>query len=98
MDHFLALYSHRHDRRFTGFTRRAVEALLNYNYPGNIRELQNLIERGVIYAEDGGAIDLVHMFHRGELIKGDVFALGSGAGFNTIMGVRLQALYLTESY
>jgi two-component system response regulator HydG len=80
MDHFLALYSHRHDRRFTGFTRRAVEALLNYNYPGNIRELQNLIERGVIYAEDGGAIDSVHMFRRGELIKGDVFALGSGGG------------------
>jgi transcriptional regulator with GAF, ATPase, and Fis domain/predicted hydrocarbon binding protein len=78
MDHFLALYSTRHRRRFTGFTRRAVEALLNYNYPGNIRELQNLIERGVIYAEEGGAIDSVHMFRRGELIKNDVFALGSG--------------------
>ena len=57
MEHFLALYSLRHGRRLTGFTRRAVEALLNYNYPGNIRELQNLIERGVIYADEGGAIE-----------------------------------------
>ena len=78
MEHFLAFYSLRHKRRFTGFTRRAVEALLNYNYPGNIRELQNLIERGVIYAEEDGAIDSVHIFRRGELIKNDVFALGSG--------------------
>ena len=78
MEHFLAFYSLRHKRRFTGFTRRAVEALLNYNYPGNIRELQNLIERGVIYAEEDGAIDSVHMFRRGELIRNDVFALGSG--------------------
>ena len=52
--------------------------MLNYNYPGNIRELQNLIERGVIYAEEDGAIDSVHMFRRGELIRNDVFALGSG--------------------
>jgi transcriptional regulator with GAF, ATPase, and Fis domain/predicted hydrocarbon binding protein len=78
MEHFLVFYSLRHKRRFTGFTRRAVEALLNYNYPGNIRELQNLIERGVIYAEEDGAIDSVYMFRRGELIKNDVFALGSG--------------------
>ena len=78
MEHCLALYSLRHRRRFTGFTRRAVEALLNYNYPGNIRELQNLIERGVIYAEEDGAINSVHMFRRGELIRNDVFALGSG--------------------
>jgi transcriptional regulator with GAF, ATPase, and Fis domain/predicted hydrocarbon binding protein len=78
MEHFLTLYSLRHSRRFTGFTRRAVEALLNYNYPGNIRELQNLIERGVIYAEEGRAIDSVHMFRRGELIRNDVFALNSG--------------------
>jgi two-component system, NtrC family, response regulator HydG len=77
MDHFLALYSNKHHRSFTGFTRRAVEALLSYSYPGNIRELQNLIERGVIYAEDGGAIDSVHMFRRGELLRNDVFSLGS---------------------
>lgn len=80
MQHFLALYSARHHRHFTGFTRRAVEALLNYDFPGNIRELQNLIERGVIYAEDGRAIDAGHMFRRGELLRTDVFSLGSKGG------------------
>jgi DNA-binding NtrC family response regulator len=67
-------------QHFTGFTRRAVEALLNYDFPGNIRELQNLIERGVIYAEDGRAIDAGHMFRRGELLRTDVFSLGSKGG------------------
>jgi two-component system, NtrC family, response regulator HydG len=89
MEHFLAFYSSRHERRFTGFTRRAVEALLNYIYPGNVRELQNLIERGVIYAEEDGAIVSVHMFRRGEHIRDDVFALGSGGllQHNTVGGV-----------
>ena len=80
MEHCMALYSKGHRRQFTGFTRRAVEALLNYDYPGNIRELQNLIERGVIYADEGGATDSVHMFRRGELLRSDVFALGSEGG------------------
>jgi len=62
MAHFLEFYSQRHARKLKGFTRRATDALLKYNYPGNIRELQNLIERGVVYAEDGGQIDVVHLF------------------------------------
>lgn len=76
MEHFLAQYSTRHKRQITGFTRRAVEALLNYDYPGNVRELQNLIERGVIYAEDGDAIDVAHMFRSNEFVHGGAFSLG----------------------
>jgi transcriptional regulator with AAA-type ATPase domain len=50
-----------------GFTARAVKALLNYDFPGNIRELQNLVERGVISAEEGGVIDVPHMLRREQL-------------------------------
>jgi len=32
---------------------RAMECLLSYSWPGNIRELQNVIERGIILAENG---------------------------------------------
>ena len=38
-------------------TRAAVEKLQNYDWPGNIRELRNVIERAVILAR-GGALDL----------------------------------------
>jgi transcriptional regulator with AAA-type ATPase domain len=44
-----------------------VKALLNYDFPGNIRELQNLVERGVISAEEGGVIDVPHMLRREQL-------------------------------
>lgn len=62
VDHFLRLFRERHSRKVIGLTRRAMNALLDYDFPGNIRELQNLIERGVIFAEPGGFIDLQHIF------------------------------------
>ena len=68
MAHFLRRYSARHGRRIRGFTRRATEALLKYDYPGNIRELQNLIERGTVYADADGHIDVVHLFSGSELL------------------------------
>jgi len=44
---------------------RLVNALLTYRFPGNIRELQNLVERGVIAASDGEAMDVVHLAEAG---------------------------------
>lgn len=69
MDHFLRLYSRQHRVNPKGFTRRAIEALLSYDYPGNVREMQNLIERGVVFAEPDGMIDVTHMFRRGEKLE-----------------------------
>ncbi|MBX3607147.1 MAG: sigma 54-interacting transcriptional regulator [Piscinibacter sp.] len=77
MNHFLQLESRRHGRSPTGFTTRAVRAMLHYAFPGNIRELQNLIERGVISAEDGAAIDVAHMFRREQLSHESLLAIGA---------------------
>ena len=41
-------------------TPRALEALIAYNWPGNIRELRNIIERAIIFCDDA-AIDVVHL-------------------------------------
>ncbi len=60
--HFLKLFRARHRRDVAGFTRRAMDALVAYEFPGNIRELQNLVERGVIFSERGSLIDMPHMF------------------------------------
>ncbi|MDH4439047.1 MAG: sigma 54-interacting transcriptional regulator [Rhizobium sp.] len=67
VDHFLRLFRERHRRAVVGLTRRAMDALLAYDFPGNIRELQNLIERGVIFADAGGWIDVHHLFTAGEV-------------------------------
>ena len=46
--HFLAELGRRHGRDFTGISAAAERFLMAYNYRGNVRELRNIIERGVL--------------------------------------------------
>ena len=46
--HFLDRYSKKIGKRFTKIAKKTLEHLSNYPFPGNIRELENLIERAVI--------------------------------------------------
>lgn len=62
MEHFRKRYARRHDRSVPGFTSRAINALLLYEYPGNIRELERMVERAVLLVDEGQAIDLQHLF------------------------------------
>ncbi|OGA21733.1 MAG: sigma-54-dependent Fis family transcriptional regulator [Betaproteobacteria bacterium RIFCSPLOWO2_02_FULL_67_19] len=59
---FLAKYAAIHGKKLRGFTDKAKRALLTYPWPGNIRELQNMIERGVILAPSGTRIEVEHLF------------------------------------
>jgi psp operon transcriptional activator len=45
-------------REIPGFSERAVALLENYNWPGNIRELKNVVERAV-YCSEGRTIDAI---------------------------------------
>ncbi|MFG0356603.1 sigma 54-interacting transcriptional regulator [Pseudomonas sp. zbq_11] len=65
MNYFLRKFCKRHERNVTGFTSRLVNALLAHPFPGNIRELQNLIERGVISAQDDELMDIHHLSQGG---------------------------------
>jgi len=47
-DHFLARFNQEMGRKIEGFTTAAKKRLLDYNWPGNIRELRNVIERAVV--------------------------------------------------
>ncbi len=46
--HFLERYARKANRQLAGFTPRAMEKLTDYDWPGNIRELQNTVERAVV--------------------------------------------------
>lgn len=78
MEHFLGLYSSRYGKRLTGFEESAVAAMLGYEWPGNIRELENVIERGVIMARDGEPLRLHHLFSGGEVLGPPAFRVVDG--------------------
>ena len=46
--HFTALYAQRMNKRIDAIPQETMDALVRYQWPGNIRELQNFIERAVI--------------------------------------------------
>jgi DNA-binding NtrC family response regulator len=50
-EHFVATYSRELKKKVLGLTPEALRVLNRYNWPGNIRELQNTIERAVLMTE-----------------------------------------------
>jgi len=52
VEHFLAKYTCETGKEIRGISYEAMEALMNYALPGNIRELENIVQRAVIVAKD----------------------------------------------
>jgi len=53
IDNFIQKFNRENRRDVKGFDREAMEALCNFEWPGNIRELENLVERMVIVKGSG---------------------------------------------
>jgi formate hydrogenlyase transcriptional activator len=53
VNHFAEVYGRRMSRQIDHIPPATLSALTSYDWPGNIRELQNLIERAVILSDDG---------------------------------------------
>tara|TARA_R110001599_G_scaffold114095_1_gene279653 strand:- start:435 stop:1331 length:897 start_codon:yes stop_codon:yes gene_type:complete len=62
-DFFLARFNARQQRQLKGFSDAALQALLHYPFPGNVRELQNAVERAATFSE-GAFIELQNLPER----------------------------------
>ncbi|MCZ6635114.1 MAG: sigma-54 dependent transcriptional regulator [bacterium] len=52
VDHFLDKYNKENNKQIEGVSEKGLEILMNYNWPGNIRELENYLERGVVICQE----------------------------------------------
>jgi len=49
--HFINIYNRKAGKKITGLSDRVLSNIIAYSWPGNIRELENLIERSVLLAK-----------------------------------------------
>jgi len=73
LDHFLRHYAEKNGKTIRGLTPEGRDILLRYDYPGNVRELENIIERAVVLTRDDviGSGDLPLTVQELEVADGD---------------------------
>ncbi len=64
VDHFLQKYNKRAKKKIADVSPRALKALKEYDWPGNIRELENTVERAVVLSQ-GDGIELEDLMYHG---------------------------------
>jgi DNA-binding NtrC family response regulator/signal transduction histidine kinase len=69
IEYFVDAYAKRHGAEATGLSREDMAFFLNYSYPGNVRELQNMLERVLLMG--GGAEKLNTVTHAAPLPSSD---------------------------
>jgi len=62
VEHFLEKFHAQYNKRTLGLSDKAQELCLAYHWPGNIRELENVIERGVILTDNNETISQEALF------------------------------------
>jgi DNA-binding NtrC family response regulator len=81
--HFIGKYRHINPR-IEGLSPAGMERLLGYDYPGNIRELENIVERAMI-------------LENGSLLTADSLLLAEGGGGSAGFGVAAGTLAIEEA-
>ncbi len=52
-EHFLRIFAEKYDRPNAGISKRSYDQMMRYHWRGNVRELQNAIERALLLSKDG---------------------------------------------
>jgi formate hydrogenlyase transcriptional activator len=78
MEYMIERYSKRTGKKISNISKRTIELFRNYEWPGNIRELQNVVERAIILS-NGETFDVDEQWLRRDVNSAEVLPSGSGA-------------------
>ena len=95
--HFLKRYADEYRLEIPGFTQDALDALASYNWPGNIRELENEIQRLVIQAESGHWIEITDLSPRLRKVEGTITRIAPKQGTLKEMMEQVERWLITEA-
>lgn len=99
LSHFIEIFNKNKGRGLTGIVPEALECLIHYPWPGNIRELENLVERITILKGHGQVevADLPTKYKAGKSISAEVGTVeipDNGMDFNSAVDAYENALIL----
>jgi two-component system response regulator PilR (NtrC family) len=88
VSHFTERFANDQSKPLRGLTKAAERAIANHDFPGNVRELENIVERGVTLC-DGEWIDVEDL--PPDLGGGDMFPASGGGAVVTEDGLDMEA-------
>jgi Nif-specific regulatory protein len=90
--HFVNKYSERCNRKVVGLSKKAREVLTNYEWTGNVRELENVIERAIVL---GSTETILPEDLPDEIVENTIFVESSPTGFYEQLKEAKQKIIVT---
>jgi transcriptional regulator with GAF, ATPase, and Fis domain len=94
---FLRRYADEYRTELPGFSQEALDALTNYAWPGNIRELENEVQRLVIQAEPNHWIEVTDLSPRLRKVEGTISRIAPKKGTLREMMDQVERWLITEA-
>ncbi len=96
-EHFLERYCHEYRVETRGFSQECIDALCAYQWPGNIRELENEVQRLVIQGESGTWLEASNLSPRLRKIEGTLARIAPKKGTLKEMMEQVERWLLAEA-
>jgi len=94
IDYFLKKYADENSKTITGISKEALDVLMKYEFPGNVRELENIIEQGVVLGRSNVITtkDLPTTVKGGAVAYKKYFSLENGSLNDQVEGLEIQLI------
>ncbi len=96
-NHFLKRYTAEYNRHIAGFAQETLDALSSYQWPGNIRELENEVQRLVIQADPDGWLEVSALSPQLRKVEGTLARIAPKKGTLKEMMEQVERWLLTEA-